>query len=710
MILFPAARILVLALLASAPAPALASQAKAADAVVCRGDSKPELTDAQILEACGRVIAMAEGSARVEALGLRARALLNLERLDEALVDVTAALKLAPADEDALLLRGTIHYDQDADDLALADYNTVLARNPGSVAALYERGLVWQYGLPDAAKARADYDAVLTAKPDHFLAILQRGILLSEDDPTAALKDFDHAVALRSDHARARRNRALLYDTLKQPEKALSEFGVILRRHPDDVLTLTARAYLHADRGDYGPALKDADRAVTLDRDGTDGLLARGYIQEVAKQPDAAAQAYEAVLKITPTHAYSLLHLARIYRHQDHTDLALARIDTLLRLNPKNTDGAFERALILTARKEPDKAMAQYDALIAASPTAEALYNRAMIWSDTGDHKAALADFERAAALDPKDPEILLSLGYEQNQLGFSDLAMRAYDAALVLKPDYAQVMVNRGIILAERKDWSGAVAAYERALKSGPDRADLHISLGEIRDEQGDQVAALDEYARALKLDPKSQTAWVNRAEVLRGMGRFREAIAAYDAVLTVYPDDLELMVGRARVRRDKGDKAGALADLDAALKIAPASAYVRNSRGLYYWNNAENLLAIAEFDKAVAIDSKYEAAYYNRSLALLDEGRYDRAIRDINISLRLSPDDIDSLSQKGEIYRHMEDYLRAVDLLDLAIKADPENARSWFRRGLAKEALGDAAGAAADKAQAKRLDPKIS
>jgi hypothetical protein len=32
-----------------------------------------------------------------------------------------------------------------------------------------------------------------------------------------------------------------------------------------------------------------------------------------------------------------------------------------------------------------------------------------------------------------------------------------------------------------------------------------------------------------------------------------------------------------------------------------------------------------------------------------------------------------------------------------------------AWWRRGLAKAKLGDAAGAEADKAQARKLDPKV-
>ena len=73
------------------------------------------------------------------------------------------------------------------------------------------------------------------------------------------------------------------------------------------------------------------------------------------------------------------------------------------------------------------------------------------------------------------------------------------------------------------------------------------------------------------------------------------------------------------------------------------------------------------------------------------------------------LLPGDPDILSEKAETYRRMDDNLLAVETADQAIKANPKLAFAWHVRSLAKRDLGEAAGTAADLAQAKRMDPTI-
>ena len=51
-----------------------------------------------------------------------------------------------------------------------------------------------------------------------------------------------------------------------------------------------------------------------------------------------------------------------------------------------------------------------------------------------------------------------------------------------------------------------------------------------------------------------------------------------------------------------------------------------------------------------------------------------------------------------------------RAIADFDQAIKLDPKNAKAIYERGVAKRKSGDAAGADADIAAAKQLDPDVA
>jgi tetratricopeptide (TPR) repeat protein len=163
--------------------------------------------------------------------------------------------------------------------------------------------------------------------------------------------------------------------------------------------------------------------------------------------------------------------------------------------------------------------------------------------------------------------------------------------------------------------------------------------------------------------------------------------------------------LLGRALALEMLDKREEALRDLDAALKLDPRSTAVRNSRGTFFFRGDDTEAAIAEYEEAIKLDPKLDIAFFNRSLVYKDQGRYDRALRDLNASLALAPGDAMSLMQKGDIYRLLEDYLLAVDYLDAAIKADSELGRAYRWRSLAKAALADAAGAKADAEKADQL-----
>ena len=71
--------------------------------------------------------------------------------------------------------------------------------------------------------------------------------------------------------------------------------------------------------------------------------------------------------------------------------------------------------------------------------------------------------------------------------------------------------------------------------------------------------------------------------------------------------------------------------------------------------------------------------------------------------------PGDAVTLVAKGEAYRSIDDDLRAIEEFDQAITADPKLALAWWRRALARDAIGDKR-SASDRARALQLDPSLA
>jgi tetratricopeptide (TPR) repeat protein len=84
--------------------------------------------------------------------------------------------------------------------------------------------------------------------------------------------------------------------------------------------------------------------------------------------------------------------------------------------------------------------------------------------------------------------------------------------------------------------------------------------------------------------------------------------------------------------------------------------------------------------------------------------------ALSDCNESLKIRPNDANTLDSRGFVYFRMGQYGNAIVDYEAALKKNPRLAASLYVRGVLKHRTGDTAGGDADIAAANALDPKIS
>ena len=141
--------------------------------------------------------------------------------------------------------------------------------------------------------------------------------------------------------------------------------------------------------------------------------------------------------------------------------------------------------------------------------------------------------------------------------------------------------------------------------------------------------------------------------------------------------PDEqsIEDLVNRGIQKAKKGDLDGAIADFDRAIELNPKddAPYYNRAQAKRLKKDAAG--AIVDYTRAIELGSQNPAAYNNRGNARAENNDWDGAIAD---------------------------YTRAIEL-------KPDYARAYYNRAVAKKANGDAAGAAADFKHAQELDPEL-
>jgi serine/threonine-protein kinase len=163
--------------------------------------------------------------------------------------------------------------------------------------------------------------------------------------------------------------------------------------------------------------------------------------------------------------------------------------------------------------------------------------------------RRALAEFERAVALDPSYAPAWAGIANALRYLeGFAPngepsaaqrrRALEAAERAIVLGPELpdgyvARARIRRGFLL----DWAGARADLERARALGPGDAFAAWASGQLLMTYGELPAALAQLQRAVELDPLSVQAWTTLGQVQLSGGDHQGGRASLARALEIAP-----------------------------------------------------------------------------------------------------------------------------------------------------------------------------
>ena len=131
------------------------------------------------------------------------------------------------------------------------------------------------------------------------------------------------------------------------------------------------------------------------------------------------------------------------------------------------------------------------------------LVNRGIEKAKNNDLDGAIADFDRAAELNPKDDAPYYNRAQARQLKNDKAGAIADYTKAIELGSTNPAAYNNRGNARAENKDRDGAIADYTRAIELKPDYARAYYNRAMLKKEKGDPTGADADFKRAQKLNP---------------------------------------------------------------------------------------------------------------------------------------------------------------------------------------------------------------
>ncbi len=283
--------------------------------------------------------------------------------------------------------------------------------------------------------------------------------------------------------------------------KRIELYTKLLVEKPDDIKLLLERAKLYQKVGNFNSAIIDVQKVVQLDNKNMPNQLLLADLFMQVGQTQNTIYTLQGALANNPKHIGALLKMAELNlmfkRYSQAIEnvnivleqkpchdtaffikgfISLEKADTnsainyfmeSIKCNPKYYEAHIQLAVLFSHLRNPI-ALNYYKNAIGARPTSsEAYYNLGLYYQGLDSLNKAIEIYKQLIKLDPKFPYSYYNIGYiNLEMLSIPSEAIRYFDMAMQLKPDYYEAIFNLGLCYERTGDVLKARELYLASLR----------------------------------------------------------------------------------------------------------------------------------------------------------------------------------------------------------------------------------------------------
>ncbi len=151
--------------------------------------------------------------------------------------------------------------------------------------------------------------------------------------------------------------------------------------------------------------------------------------------------------------------------------------------------------------------VAQAQVLIAqtTNPQLKRLFEEGQRLVAARDYNGAIAIYQQAAQIEPRNARIHSGIGYLHAQQGNFQPALASYRQAIAIDANNSDYHYAMGYIKANLGDTKGANESYRRAVQLNRSNLNAYLGLGITQARLGNFTAATWAFEEAIKLNPNN-------------------------------------------------------------------------------------------------------------------------------------------------------------------------------------------------------------
>ncbi|MDB5309422.1 MAG: yrrB 7 [Gemmataceae bacterium] len=376
-------------------------------------------------------------------------------------------------------------------------------------------------------------------------------------------------------------------------------------------------------------------------------ILQAAIAHHQAGRLDQAERLYHDLLKVRPDHP-DALHLLGVVSHQRGVHhLAVEQIGRAVALNPGVAAYHVNLAEACRAAGDPGRAADHCREALRLQPdSAEAQCNLGLALGDLGRTDEAIAAYEAAIGFRPYWPLPYRHAGEAHRAAGFPYRATAVCREGLRLCGAVGPLHLGLARVLVELVEPEQALFHCQEAARLLPEEPEAQLQLGHALAALGRLADARARYELAAGLapalgEPPSRLGLIAQAE-----GRLDEALQLAAEAARREPANPQYHCQVASVLYEKDRPDQALTRYREVIRNRPDFAEAHNSLGYILQDQGDVPGALAAYRDAVRVRPAYADAYLNLGLLLTEVGELDQGVAAFREALRHDPDHPEALS----------------------------------------------------------------
>ena len=316
--------------------------------------------------------------------------------------------------------------------------------------------------------------------------------------------------------------------------------------------------------------------------------------------------------------------------------------------------------------------------------------------------------YNKAQANGYEDAQLYYSLGLLHEENGDDDMALRNYTKAIIKDAMRADIRLRKAYLLFDNNQIPESLQTLDEAIMACPDVFELYhfkfMILVQLK--QYDKAEKVLE--QAMVLFPKDSGFILDKVTLLMEQNKYDEAATILntlekeesiddDVRRSIYMDRAQMYasnedVDAAIIELEKANVLSAKNDeFDSEVVFLLCNSYLSIEKYEKVLENARKII-----EKSEDIDHKNSARYYEPlSLKMLDRMEealplYKEAIIDYRSQSLSAPGNVDAYLYRVMCLRDIEQYDKALELIDYVITLQPEQPEPHLLKAAVLEALG--------------------